>query len=207
MLGDVEPYAVPGDFNGDGWTDFVSYGWVAGHLAIVINRRDGTFAQTGVLDRFGYPRDPGVVDLDGDGFDELVASSQGTTPKAAVYAFNARGEVRSEKLFGNAMPRLLGSPVGDLNSDGAPDIVLVSRYVYAGGISVFLNQCPGAPCLPDLDRDGDTDADDLSAYLARWTAQQSDDCSDSNCTADLDRNGAIDTRDLIRFLNAWAAGC
>lgn len=80
-------------------------------------------------------------------------------------------------------------------------------YYVSGGISVFLNQCPGAPCLPDLDRDGDADADDLSAYLARWTAQQSDDCSDSNCTADLDRNGAIDTRDLIRFLNAWAAGC
>jgi len=209
VLGDERPYAVPGDFNGDGWLDFVSYGWRVGDLKIMINRRDGTFEQSCVLEGLLEPRDPGVVDLDGDGFDELVASSQGTTPKAAVYSFNARGEARDEKLFGNAMPRLLGSPVGDLNADGATDIVLVSPlgYYVSGGISVFLNQCPGAPCLPDLDRDGDTDAEDLSAYLARWTAQQSDDCSDSNCTADLDRNGAIDTRDLIRFLNAWAAGC
>ena len=200
------PYAMPGDFNGDGWTDFVVYAWISRDIRLMTNQRDGTFLHTATLDRYFAVRDPGVVDLHGDGLDELVCTSQADQDqKAAVVAFNAFGEVIRETRFGNGFDPMLGSPVGDLDSDGAMDILVVASS--GGGVSVFLNQCPGAPCLPDLDDDDDTDTQDFLAYLDRWSAQRDADCSDYTCTADLDRNGIVDTRDFITFLAAWAAGC
>lgn len=202
------PFVTTGDFNGDGWTDLAAYGYCCYRMEIMLNQRDGSFAYACTLDRTGSTRNPGVVDLDDDGIDELIVASQ-LDRTAAVYFFNAFGELRREELIGDAPPQALGSTAADLNGDGAAD-VLVSVWApdtNLGGISVLLNQCPGAPCLPDTDHDGDTDTDDFTAYLTRWADQRDADCSDYNCTADLNRDGSIDTRDLVRFLAAWAAGC
>jgi len=209
VFGPERPYAMPGDFNGDGWPDFAAYAWLDDEVQVMTNQRDGTFLHTATLERYRGMRDPGVLDLDGDGFDELVCTSQISQPrKAAVAAFNAFGEIISETRFGNTVGPMLGSPVGDLNADGAVDILVVAKLgVGKGGVSVFLNPCPGAPCLPDLDDDGDTDTQDFLAYLDRWAAQRDTDCSDYTCTADLDRNGTVDTRDFVAFLTAWSAGC
>ncbi len=210
VFGDTQPFAMPGDFNGDGWMDFVSYGWLTREVKVMINQRDGTFLHTATLERLFYSRDPGVLDLDGDGFDELVCASQSSSYlKAAVYTFNAAGEVIKETRFGNAIGPMLGSSVGDLNGDGATDILLVSHFGYgrSGGFSVFLNQCPGAPCLADFNNDGILDTRDFTDYLSAWADQINDDCSGYDCSADLDKNGTVDTRDFVTFLSAWAAGC
>ncbi|MDQ7014332.1 MAG: VCBS repeat-containing protein [Planctomycetota bacterium] len=207
VFGDSLPFAMPGDFNGDGWMDFASYGWLTRNVIIMTNQRDGTFLPTATLDDYLYARDPGVLDLDGDGFDELTFASQNYPTRATLFSFNALGEVTNQTLFGNVTNKVLGSPVGDLNGDGATDILQVTGDFSSGGISVFFNQCPGAPCFPDLDNDGDTDTDDLIAFLNRWSSQFNDDCSGYDCTADLDKNGTVDTRDFVAYLNAWNAGC
>ncbi|MBN4052476.1 VCBS repeat-containing protein [bacterium AH-315-K20] len=209
ILGDSTPYAMPGDFNGDGWQDFVIYGWVSRDVKVVINQRDGTFLHTETLEQLFAVRDPGVVDLDGDGFDELVCATQNTSGKSAIFSFNAAGRLLTERPYGNAAGNVLSTPVGDLNGDGATDILQVAwrRYRGNGCFSVFLNQCPGSPCFPDLDNDGDTDTDDFITFLTRWNTQRGSDCSGYDCTADLDKNGTVDSRDFVAYLNAWAAGC
>jgi hypothetical protein len=210
VLGDESPYATPGDFNGDGWQDFIVYGWVAREVRVMINQRDGSFLHSATLDRYFAVRDPGVVDLDGDGFDELVCASQSSTRKlAGLFEFNAFGGVISEQHFGVGLGPPLGSPVGDLNGDDAPDILLVAtRSTFGpGGVALCVSPCPGAPCMPDFNHDGALDTRDLVVYLGAWADQREGDCSDFRCPADLDRNGVIDPRDLVRFLGAWAAGC
>ncbi len=209
IFGESIPLAMPGDFNGDGWQDFVVYGRGTRDVKVVINQREGTFLHTETLEQFFAPRDPGVLDLDGDGFDELVFAGQRSSDRSAIFAFNALGELLKETPFGNAAGSKLGTPVGALNGDGATDILQVAWRQYRGNgcFSVFLNQCPGSPCFPDLDDDGDTDTDDFITFLTRWNTQRSSDCSGYDCSADLDKNGTIDSRDLIRYLQAWATGC
>lgn len=210
VFGDDRPYAMPGDFNGDGHLDFAAYGWSVPGVEIMTNQADGTFVQTAFVDKLINLRDPGVADFDGDGFDELVCANQYVSyTKAVILACNADGEVVRQTYFGNAIGPMLGSPVGDFDGDGATDILLVTRHLATdlGGLSMFYNQCPGAPCLPDTNHDGLVDTRDFTAYLADWADQRDGDCSAFDCSADLDRNGAVDSRDVVRFLGAWAAGC
>ncbi len=54
-------------------------------------------------------------------------------------------------------------------------------------------------CVPDLNGDGEVNADDFYVFQDAWTA--------GDTLADWDDNGVIDTRDFVAYLNDWVVGC
>lgn len=113
---------------------------------------------------------PAIADLDGDGAPEILTGSGATTPGVYLHVYRADGTVVSGFPF-NLEPSGYGTVdlfpvVGDVDHDGAPEIVVCNKrdnrvYVLGGGAQVertmryagFLPYTT-APALGDLNRDG-----------------------------------------------------
>jgi hypothetical protein len=119
------------DFNGDGVQDLAA--GLTGRVAIYIGLPDGSFepgaTYSGLDDLYSIAAD----DLDGDGIADLVAA----TPYGAVTVLYGAGDGTfpgkvSYAVSGNSVA------IGDLNSDGFPDLAV--GYYDEGAITVLLNQ-------------------------------------------------------------------
>jgi len=125
-------------------------GWTASSLSVLRGSGSGTFP-----DRVDYPSalgssDPAIVDLDGDGWLDLV-TSVGDSIAARLSAGNAS--------FGSELASTLETYVsaralGDLNGDGQPDIAAIIGWpskltlLFGSGDGTFVAN--GALQLPDL---------------------------------------------------------
>lgn len=89
----------------------------------------------------------------------------------------------------------------DLDRDGAASMYLfgLTRALPgACGSSVGeIEQCI-APCIADIDGDGEVGGRDMTAVLSAWGA-----CGSASCDADLDRNGEVGAGDLAALVAAW----
>ena len=63
----------------------------------------------------------------------------------------------------------------------------------------FINLSAAAPCLADIDGDGDADVADFFAFVTAFAA--------GDPAADLNGDGSIDVGDFFTFVAAFAAGC
>lgn len=63
---------------------------------------------------------------------------------------------------------------------------------------------PAVACVGDIDGDGDTDQQDLGAFLSAWCTQEGD--PNWNPWADLDGDGHVGHTDLGILLSDWGCG-
>jgi hypothetical protein len=153
-----------GDFDGDGRDDIVTFTRGDDHK-VYVALSDGTrFAGDGWLwhDRFCYGTEvPSVGDFDGDGRDDVVTFTRGTT--GDVYVSRSDGGRFTDTgarwhdnfAFGTETPG-----VGDFNGDGKGDIVAFTQATTA---DVYVSRSDGGRFTDtawlwndDFARDGET---------------------------------------------------
>jgi hypothetical protein len=85
-----------------------------------------------------------LVDLDGDGHDDLIVKDASTAqPVVALFAGRGGGTFAYSTKFNNPQTAPSGLRVRDVNGDGKPDLVLFTRGAPASDISVSLAPNPG----------------------------------------------------------------
>jgi FG-GAP repeat protein len=145
--------ASAGDFNADGWPDFIvgaRYAGLPGQAFIFYGgpSLDPTpdlqliGESTGSSTWFGASV-ASVGDVNGDGFDDVMVGSPmyrngvGDVGRAYVYYGGHAPDATPDRMFtGAASGDQLGSVVGsagDVNGDGFPDVLAVATYNDAGG--------------------------------------------------------------------------
>ena len=144
-----------GDVNGDGRNDVVaSYGGnsPAAYIGVFLQTAGGTLAGSPSSTSYDIPEPVEVADVDLDGRADVVTLHGGWN-EAGVYRQLANGTLAPEMLYpipyaSHYDPH--GLAVGDINSDGYPDIVLAD---YNHGLVVLRNHpsppatVPGTPTL------------------------------------------------------------
>ena len=91
-----------------------------------------------------------LVDLNGDGFLDVVISNDAPDPKL-VYLNDGKGHFRVGSTFGKPEWQTRNASIADLNGDGAPDIIVANRSSASGSNYVCLNRGGGrfdSDCIP-----------------------------------------------------------
>jgi hypothetical protein len=139
-----------GDVNGDGRNDVVaSYGGNRpdSHIAVFGQKNDGTLGAPTSYSSYDIPGSTEVADFDHDGRADVVTYHNGWN-EVGVYRQQADGTLGTEELYPVPYASWVdphGLAVGDINSDGAPDVVIAD---YNNGLVVLRNANPGTPPPP-----------------------------------------------------------
>jgi hypothetical protein len=158
-----------GDLNGDGHPDLmvpITTGDGAGHIAVLLGRADGTFADPALYDAVSRVQAGVLADVNGDGKVDLVtANAPSDRSLGGVSVFLGRGD----GTFGPRTDYDTGSAVfqvalGDVNGDGKLDIVTNEVAVLLGngdGTFAAPSAVPGSGSnsvqLVDVNGDGKLD--------------------------------------------------
>lgn len=127
-----------GDVNGDGANDVVvSYGGTTsdGNIGIFTQNTSGTLDAATSMSSQDIPDTAEVADINGDGLQDIIALHG----KIGIYLQQADGSMAAEELYDTPYATSYnphGLAVGDINDDGAPDIVIAD---YNNGLVVLYN--------------------------------------------------------------------
>jgi FG-GAP-like repeat len=145
---DNDPYGVAvGDFNGDGWLDFVvaehSSNTGMGTAGLYLNLRDGGFGPRLPFFVGGLPDAVAVADFNRDGLPDFAAATGSSTVvllNTGNWASNGGDAGFGPVIIIDAGTSATGVQVADFNGDGWPDLAVV-RGDNDGSTSVFINSC------------------------------------------------------------------
>ena len=134
-----------GDVNDDDKLDMVDASYYGGYLSVRLGNGDGTFGDPST---FGFgsnlPQQIALADLDGDGELDVVSSnySGGTNGTGSVTVMRGHGDGTFDPAVGYfAGYSNVALALGDVNSDGRPDIVTTSAN--DSTVQVLLNNGDG----------------------------------------------------------------
>lgn len=153
FVGGLPQSLAVGDFNGDGKSDLVTANYSTGEVNVLLGNGDGTFQAAINSDSnltFGFGAiSVAVADFDADGKSDLAVGQYGS-PGLSVLMGNGDGTFGSPIDYGiGGAANLNALVVGDLNSDGKPDVVVASAEV--ANVVVLLGRGdPTSSCHPDL---------------------------------------------------------
>jgi hypothetical protein len=158
-------HAAVGDLNGDASPDLaviatypsvISFGHPEGDVCTMLGGGDGTFSVGPCVDAGAETKTVVATDMNGDGRLDLVAANEGCSTCAHIQLGSVAVLLgHGDGTFG---PRVLygahyDSPavaVGDLNGDGAPDVVAVNDFTNNtdAAVQVFLGKGDGTLGTP-----------------------------------------------------------
>lgn len=124
-----------GDVNDDGKLDLVSQSW---YLRVAVNNGDGTFVRTAFGETW-IETVGGLVDLNEDGFDDLLLSNDGGSVLRLSNGdgtFGARKTFDLNPPFGNQYFALTTLP-GDFDGDGHTDLAYGPNFYLGNGDAAF----------------------------------------------------------------------
>jgi hypothetical protein len=142
-LGYDTPHIAVGDFDGDGHLDVAQTAY-GGGVIIGFGNGTGGFADPRFIQTGGSTWDVAVADLNGDSLPDLIVVPfiQGNSYHLTTLLSN--GNRTFGNLAGYYHHPSRGLAVGDVNGDGAPDVVATN---YNGGVTVRLNTNDGTGSL------------------------------------------------------------
>jgi hypothetical protein len=138
-------FITAGDLNGDGRLDLITANETTGiplqgDITVLLGDGTGRFASPRHVHAGQVVLPPVLSDLNGDGFLDLVAG--GSSSGVDVLLGSGNGTFGPVKLYPSSnSPSLASFAVGDLNSDGKPDIV--TGNANANNVSVLMNRGDG----------------------------------------------------------------
>ena len=133
-----------GDVNGDGRLDMAIANYGGGTIDVLIGKGDGTFyTKTSYLPD-SSPRCMALGDVNGDGMLDMVAANY-AAGTASVFIGNGAGafSLTANLTSGSGIGGVLSVVLGDINGDGALDIVTADCYSYDSTVSVFIGRGDG----------------------------------------------------------------
>jgi uncharacterized protein (TIGR03437 family) len=124
---------------GTGTPDIIGPDFGSGQLAVLLGNGDGTFQGTRFLNAGTRPVSVAAADLNGDGKPDFVTSNNGSGD-VSVFLGQGNGAFQALAPYKVATTAVQAAPVfvaiGDLNADGKPDLVTVSRSPDAVAVSL-----------------------------------------------------------------------
>jgi Bacterial Ig-like domain (group 3)/FG-GAP-like repeat len=172
------------DLNGDGNPDLVLVG--AG-VSVLLGNGNGTFKRAVIYDGGLDPRSAAVADLNGDGrldivVANLIAGRNSNDGEATVLLGNGDGTFRAGGNYLSGGILAFGVAVGDVNSDGRPDLLMVNlcstdsdctgQSEPPGSVGVLLNNVGAPPTTTSLISSvNPTDINRVVEYTATVTSQ------------------------------------
>src|SRR4029077_4502948 len=115
-------FVATGDLNGDSKQDIVVANYADRTAGVLLGNGDGTFQPQVAYSVSGFASGLGIADLDGDGHLDIAVSCN--VPARVDVLYNQGGGIFGpSKSFKVGVRTSFQLSVGDLNGDGAPDII------------------------------------------------------------------------------------
>jgi hypothetical protein len=220
------------DLDGNGFPDIVTANNGDGTLSVVLNLGGLIFGTAMAVPVGEMPRSVAPGDFDVDGDCDLVALASDPEVGHAVRLLANLGGA----IFGPIVSYGAGGDpnwieAGDLDNNGAPDVVTVNGDdgPTGGAVAALLNDPGTEPCPADLDGNGfvglldiliallsigpcpedgpcpaDLDGDgDVDLDDVAIVLESLGPCPTNGCPADLDGSGAVGLGDLLMLIMAW----